>query len=203
VTSDAVQLALDSIAPWVGMSGRAKALEERQAWAAILLPHDALSWAMRYLESKGSAFATSTCALVGCRYCRRLGCTCREHSGPYQPRTGQAVADIQRIAQRHGAWLTSASDLAALPKPGDVLCMRIGNPHISVVTEVRESDRTITCIDGGQKDNTLTARRERQHRADGTVVDLADGYANPVGRVSRLYARASGQRIAETPELCS
>lgn len=198
--------ALDELATWAGRSGR-QPPPLRAEWARILLPHDDQAWAQRYLEAKGAKILTSTCALVAVRFLALVGCTCHEHSRPYQPRMGSAVADVQRVAMRHGAWRTSVADLGVYPSPGDVLAMRVGNPHVSVVVGSRASDGAILSVDGGAIDNTWTMRRERKMRApDGEVpfvIDLDDGVAQTVGRKSVLYARVDTAKIVASLEKCS
>lgn len=201
-----VPAALSELQTWVGTSGRHPDLAQREAWARTLLPHDNVAWALRYLEARGAEargqIVTSTCALVVLRFFGLLGCKCRERSIAYTPRAGQAVADVERIARRHGAWLTSTEALATYPKPGDVLCMRVENPHVAVVVGSRAEDGAILSIDGGQRDNTWTLERARILIADGTVKDLDDGVSTTVGRISKLYARVDGAKIAASLELC-
>ena len=194
--------ALVELQSWAGRSGRESDAGRRAEWASILLPHDEHAWAMRYLESKGADIPTSTCALVGVRFLSLLGCTCREHSTPYAPRLGQVVPDVERIARRHGAWRTGA-DLGSYPAPGDLLCMRPTNPHVAVVYGSRASDGAVLSIDGGQVVNTWTLRRERTLLASGHVVDVADGVATQIGRVSPLYARVDTGEVLVTLENCS
>ena len=193
--------ALVELQSWAGRSGREPDPGRRAEWASILLPHDDRAWAQRYLESKGAAIPTSTCALVFLRFLSIVGCTCREHSQPYQPRMGQAVADVQRVAQRHGAWRTT--DLSVYPSSGDALCMRPTNPHVAVVYGSRASDGAVLSVEGGQVDNTWTIRRERTLLASGHVVDVADGVATQIGRVSPLYARVDTGEVLVTLENCS
>jgi len=193
--------ALVELQSWADTSGRHPSPEARELWARTLLPHDDLAWAQRYLESKNGAIPTSTCALVYLRFLSLLGCGCREHATPYKHRPGQAVADVERLARRHGAWRTS--DLSVYPSPGDALCMRPDNPHVSVVTGSRASDGAILSIDGGQEDNTWTRERERTLLASGHVVDLDDGVSTHVGRVSPLYARVDTGEILATLARCS
>ena len=175
--------ALVTLASWHGMSGRHESQDIRVQWARTLFPHDSLEWALRYLESKGAKIPTSTCACVYVRFVSLVGCTCNEHSQPYQPRMGQ------------------------YPSPGDALCMRVENPHVSVVVGSRASDGAILSIDGGQRDNTWTLQRERILVApDGEtphLVDLDDGVASNVGRVSKLYARVDIATILASLEKCS
>lgn len=198
--------ALSILASWHGMSGRHESQAVREQWARTLFPHDSLEWALRYLESKGAKIPTSTCACVYVRFVSLVGCTCNEHSQPYQPRMGQAVADVERIARRHGAWHTGGG-MGQYPSPGDALCMRVENPHVSVVVGSRASDGAILSIDGGQRDNTWTLQRERILVApDGEtphLVDLDDGVASNVGRVSKLYARVDIATILASLEKCS
>lgn len=197
--------ALAALASWHGTSGRHESQDAREQWARTLLPHDDQAWAQRYLEAKGAAIPTSTCALVYLRFLSLLGCTCREHSVPYEPRMGQAVADVERIARRHGAWRTGAA-LGAYPSPGDALCMRPSNPHVSSVTGSRAADGAILSIDGGAIDNTWTMRRERTlHAPDGEVpflIDLDDGVAQHAGQKSPLYARVDMGAILASLEKC-
>lgn len=80
--------------------------------------------------------------------------------------------------------------------------MRIENPHVSIVVDSRAEDGAILSIDGGQRDNTWTERRARRLQADGTVVDLDDGIATHVGRVSKLYARVDTAQIVATLDRC-
>jgi len=198
--------ALSELASWIGRTGRDPDPERRAEWAAILLPHDDQAWAQRYLEAKGAAIPTSTCALVALRFLALCGCTCREHWERYQPRMGNAIADVQRVAQRHGAWHTGGG-VGQYPAPGDVLCMRVENPHVSVVVGSRASDGAILSVDGGQKDNTWTMRRERILIApDGEtpfLIDLDDGVAQHVGQKSPLYARVDVATILASLEKCS
>lgn len=200
--SPAIFTALAEIEGWVGRSGREKDTIRRSEWAAILLPHDPLAQAMHYLEARGAKIPTSTCALVGTRFLALVGCRCSESSRPYLPRVGQAVADVERIARRHGAWRTSTEALATYPQPGDLLCMRPESPHVAVVTGSRAEDGAILSIDGGSRDNTWTDRRARRLQADGTVVDLDDGISPTPGRISRLYARVSGEAVAMSLDAC-
>ena len=166
-----ISAALTAIGDWVGRSGREKDAGRRAAWAAILMPFDDLRGAAAYLEDKGAEAAgkppTSTCAMVVGRFFALVGCTCSEHQKAYRPRAGQAVIDVERVARRHGAWRTSAEDLATYPKPGDVLCMRIVNPHVSIVVDSRAEDGAILSIDGGQRDNTCVA-----HHHGGTAATV-------------------------------
>lgn len=205
-----ISQALTAIGDWVGRSGREKDPGRRAAWAAILMPFDDLQKAMVYLESKGAEargeIPTSTCAMVVVRFFALLGCRCSEHQKAYIPRAGQAVIDVERIARRHGAWRTSRADLGVYPAPGNILCMRIENPHVSIVVDSRAEDGAILSIDGGQVDNTWTERRERTFFApDGEtpfLVDLDDGIATNVGRVSKLYARVDTAQIVATLDRC-
>ncbi len=199
--------ALSELASWIGRTGRDPDPERRAEWAAILLPHDDQAWAQRYLEAKGAAIPTSTCALVALRFLALCGCSCKEHSIPYAPRMGNAIADVQRVAQRHGAWRTSVLDLGAYPSPGDILAMRVGNPHVSVVTGSRAEDGAIPSVDGGQKDNTHTTARARTLFAPNDeipfLIDLDDGVATSVGRKSVLYARVEIAAVLASLEKCS
>lgn len=199
--------ALVELQSWAGRSGREPDPGRRAEWASILLPHDEHAWALRYLASKGAAIPTSTCALVALRFLALCGCTCHEHSQPYQPRMGQAVIDVERVAQRHGAWRTSVLDLGAYPSPGDVLAMRVGNPHVSVVTGSRGHDAAILSVDGGARDNTYTLARARTLFApDGEIpylIDLDDGVAQTVGRKSVLYARVDNAAVVSSLDKCS
>lgn len=199
--------ALSVLASWHGMSGRHESQDVREQWARTLFPHDSLEWALRYLLSKNAKIPTSTCACVYVRFLSLVGCTCREHSVPYEPRTGQVVADVERIARRHGAWRTSRADLSVYPSPGDALCMRPSNPHVASITGSRASDGAILSIDGGAIDNTWTMRRERTlHAPDGEVpflIDLDDGVAQHVGQKSPLYARVDVAAILGSLEKCS
>lgn len=198
--------AIAEIQTWHGRTGRDPDPERRAEWAAILLPHDDQAWAMRYLEAKGAAIPTSTCALVALRFLALCGCTCKEHSIPYAPRMGNAIADVQRVAMRHGAWRTSVLDLGAYPAPGDILAMRVGNPHVSVVTGSRGHDAAILSVDGGARDNTYTLARARTLFAPNDeipfLVDLDDGVATNVGRKSVLYARVDTKAILDTLHMC-
>ena len=196
-----IDSALVTLESWHGMSGRHGSADVREAWARALLPHDDLAWALRYLAAKNAKIPTSTCALVFLRFLALVGCTCREHSVPYEPRMGQAVADVERIARRHGAWRTS--DLSVYPSPGDALCMRPDNPHVAVVRGSRASDGAVLTTDGGSRDNTWTDPRERMLLADGTVVDLDDGVAQHVGRISPLYARVDTGAIVASLGRCA
>lgn len=197
-----ISRALTAIATWVGRSGREKDQARAAEWAAILLPFDVQEWALRYLKAVGARIPTSTCALVGLRFWAVAGCTCSEHQKRYESRMGRAVADIEDVARRHGAWVTDAQGLSTYPAPGDVLCMRRENPHVSVVVGSRAADGAILSIDGGQEDNTWTRYRARRLQADGTVVDLDDGVATNVGRISKLYARVDSAKIAASLEKC-
>lgn len=206
-----ISQALTAIADWVGRSGREKDAGRRAAWAAILMPFDDLRGAMAYLEDKGAEAAgkppTSICALVVARFFALVGCTCSEHQKAYRPRAGQAVIDVERVARRHGAWRTSAEDLAAYPTPGDILCMRIENPHVSIVVDSRAEDGAILSIDGGAIDNTWTERRARMLVAPpgqpAYLVDLDDGVAQNVGRRSVIYARVGTAAIVASLDRCS
>lgn len=198
-----ISRALTAIATWVGRSGREKDSARAAEWAAILLPFDVQEWALRYLEAAGADIPTSTCALVGLRFLAVAGCTCSEHQKRYEPRMGNAVIDVERVARRHGAWVTDAEGLATYPAPGDLLCMRRENPHVSVVVESRAEDGAILSVDGGQGDNTWTQYRARRLQADGTVVDLDDGVATNVGRISKLYARVDTAKIVASLEKCA
>lgn len=196
--------ALSELASWHGMSGRHESQAVREQWARTLFPHDSLEWALRYLLSKNAKIPTSTCALVYLRFLSLVGCTCHEHSVPYEPRMGKAVIDVGEVARRHGAWRTK--DLSVYPAPGDALCMRPSNPHVSSITGSRASDAAILSIDGGAIDNTWTMRRARTlHAPDGEVpflVDLDDGVATSVGRKSVLYARVDTKAILDTLHMC-
>ena len=198
---------LETIETWVDRSGREKEVARRAEWAQILLPFDPLLSAAFYLKDEGAEKRgkppTSTCALVALRFLAVAGCRCHEHQKPYLPRVGRAVPDLEDVARRHGAWLTSAADLSTFPAPGDLLAMHISNPHISVVVGSRASDGAILSVDGGQKDNTWTKRRERRLLASGEVVDLDDGVATQVGRVSKLYARVELARVLATLDRCA
>ena len=202
--------ALATLATWVGRSGREKDAARRLEWAAILLPNDPVAQAAHYLESKGAEqqgkIPTSTCALVALRFLAHVGCRCLEHQRPYLPRMGRAIADVETVARRHGAWLTSAADLATYPKPGDILGMRVSNPHISVVVDSRAEDGAILSIDGGQGDNTWTKPRARTliapESAAAYLVDLDDGVSVSAGKHSVLYARVDTSQIVKTLELC-
>lgn len=198
--------ALDTIGSWHGFSGRHESQAVRVQWARVLLPHDSEEWALRYLLSKNAKIPTSTCALVYLRFLSLAGCTCHEHSVPYEPRMGKAVIDVGEVARRHGAWRTSRADLSVYPSPGDALCMRPSNPHVSSITGSRASDAAILSIDGGAIDNTWTMRRARTlHAPDGEVpflVDLDDGVATSVGRKSVLYARVETKIILDTLHMC-
>lgn len=200
-----LESALVELQTWAGRSGRQPAPLDAE-WAAILLPHDDQTWALAYLKATGAKIPTSTCALVFVRFLALAGCTCNEHSQPYRPRTGQAVADVERIARRHGAWHTGGG-MGQYPAPGDALCMRPSNPHVSVVVDSRASDAAILSVDGGAIDNTWTMRRERTFFApDGEtpyVVDLDDGVATRIGQHSLLYARVDVAAILASLKKCS
>ena len=197
--------ALSELASWHGFSGRHESQAVREQWARTLFPHDDEAWALRYLLSKNAKIPTSTCALVYLRFLSLVGCTCHEHSVPYEPRMGKAVIDVGEVARRHGAWRTK--DLSVYPSPGDALCMRINNPHVASVRGSRASDGAILSTDGGARDNTWTEPRERTlHAPDGEVpflIDLDDGVAQHVGQKSPLYARVEIAAILGSLEKCS
>lgn len=207
-----ISQALTAITDWIGRSGREKDAGRRAAWAAILLPFDDLRRAMAYLEDKGAEAAgrppTSTCAMVVLRFFALLGCRCSEHQRGYLQRAGQAIADVQRVAQRHGAWRTSREDLATFPAPGDIQCMRVSNPHVEIVTGTNAANGAVRAIAGGQGDNTVTEVRERLLVArDGEqpcLVNTADGVcaAWDVGKELPLYARVDTAQIVATLDRC-
>lgn len=207
-----ISQALTAIADWVGRSGREKDAGRRAAWAAILMPFDDLRRAMDYLASKGAEargeIPTSTCAMVVVRYFALLGCRCSEHQKAYIPRAGQAVIDVERIARRHGAWLTSRADLATFPADGDVVCLRQSNPHVEIVTGTNAATGAVRALAGGQGDNTGTEMRERLLRApDGEqpfLENTDDGVCLPVdiGKQLPLYARVDTAQIVATLDRC-
>lgn len=199
-----IAFAIAELRGWVGRSGRASDPIHRAEWARILLPNDNYEWAQRYLEAKGSAHPTSTCALVAKAFLRSGGCTCVEH-GAYQPRMGSAVADIERIARRHGAWLTSSASLSTYPSPGDIVCVDLGNEHVLTVVDSRAEDGSVMSVDGGQRDSTFTlarARRMTPTATGATLTDLTDGVSSRPGYVRTIYARASGQIILGNLDRC-
>ena len=173
---------------------------------STVLEYDDLTEAKAYLRDVGSPRPTSTCGLVVLRYFARLGCRCRETTEAYVPKVRKghhgAIVDVQTLAQRHGAWMPAAAR-AALPEPGDVLGIEVGNPHVLVVTSI-DGD-LVSSIDGGQGDSTYTQRRVRRFVFQGGAASLADtkdGVSLRVGHQRAIYTRISGQRIAETPEKC-
>lgn len=196
--------AIAELRGWVGRSGRASDPIRRAEWAAILLPNDDQEWAQRYLESKGSARPTSTCALVAKAFLRAGGCTCKEH-GAYQPRMGAAVSDVERIARRHSAWFASPVTLSTYPSPGDIVGVDVGNEHVLTVVDSRAEDGAVLSVDGGQRDSTFTLARARRMTATGTgaiLTDLDDGVSSRVGRERAIYGRASGQIILGNLDRC-
>lgn len=204
--SHAIFAALAEIEGWVGRSGRERDTIRRSEWAAILLPYDPLAQVMHYLEARGAKIPTSTCALVALRYLARVGCRCREHQRPYLPRMGSAVSDVERVARRHGAWLTAPDELATYPADGDVLCVDRGNPHVLVVKGGRAADGAVLSIEGGQRDNTWTLARVRlliTPPSGALLRDVDDGVSAKVGRERAIYGRVDVARLAETLAMCA
>ena len=211
MTSDAVALALCEVETWVGRSGRDPDADRCREWAETLLPHDRLKDALGYLRSAGSPRPPSTCGLVVVRYFARLGCKCREVTSAYIPdvaagKSDGAIVHIQRVAQRHGAWM-SRIERCQEPDIGDVLGIEVGNPHVCVVRGKRivNGETVIDSDEGGQLGGTVTKHRSRKFiagRVTASLEDIRDGVSLRVGYQRVIYTRISAQRIAETPELC-
>lgn len=170
--------------------------------AREILPYDTRSFAESFLANN------SGCALVGKAHFRHVGCTCREH-GPYEPRIGQAVADIQRIAQRHGAWISNRIDLSQSANDGDVFGIDVHpKEHIVVVRTTRAFDSAVLSVDGGQGTHgAYIEQRARHHIApienvQPFLVDIADGISTRVGVQRIIYARVDIATLASTLHLC-
>ncbi len=134
-------LALAILQSW---DGRSINDPDPAAWAGVLLRNDKPSWAVFYLKQH-----KSTCALVGKAYLYEGGCRCREQ-GPYQPRDGMAVADIETIARRHGAWINDPIGKSTAPNPGDIYTIDPGNPHVVCVLGMDGPTGYVHSMDGGQ-----------------------------------------------------
>lgn len=172
------------------------------AWAAVLLRNDRPSWAVSYLRQR-----KSTCALVGKAYLYEGGCRCHEH-GPYEPRDGMAVADVESIARRHGAWINDPIGKSTTPDPGDLITIDPGNPHVLVVLGMDGPTGYVHSMDGGQGDGgAYTQQRYRKliapaNGANPYLEDVADGHSSRPGYQRPIWGRTVASRIFNTLHLC-
>lgn len=174
---------------WVGMSGRHPDPAVRERQAKLLLPHDGLPWALRYLSQKGVHGYTSTCALVEAAYMRERGVTHERLDRPYEKQSGAAMTNVERVARAIGAWTDEHRHLTEYPYPEDVIRLDNAdrtNAHVLIVVDSIPATGEVVSIDGGQVDGTWTMERRRKmviHRDTPFLVDsekphLADGSPN-------------------------
>jgi hypothetical protein len=148
----------------------------------------------------------STCALAALGCLRDAGCVEPECVAPYK--FGMAVADVQSLARRFDAWVSSSPPLPPL-KRGDIwiIVNDVGqNPHVGICT----SDAVVSAggaswivetVEGGQRDedhddqgqkvpagSSAILKFTRTFRQDGTkwrlgsryILGIADGSKMPV-----------------------
>lgn len=136
-----------------------------EAACRLMLPHDRPAWARGYLPRR------STCGLFARAYALLLGAEHHALDVPYEPRDGQAVADVVAVARAGGAWREAGAGVE--PLAGDVVLIGRANPdgtpdpayvrgmrateHVLVVTGV-DGD-LVRSVDGGQPG---VERRERR-----------------------------------------
>lgn len=193
--------ALAVLQSWDGRSAYDKDQARALDWAKTLLRNDKPSAALYYLKQK-----KSTCALVSKAYLYEGGCRCREHLS-YLVRDGMAVSDITTIAQRHGAWINSATGKGTYPQAGDVITVG-PEPSWHVLTVLGTDAATghVISEDGGQSSyGAYTFARARKMfvtRTGGDLVDTADGRSSRVGYVRPIYGRLDGAKVFSTLHLC-
>ncbi len=101
----------------------------------------------------------SSCALFALGVLRLSGCVEAECVAPYFPRGGperDAVIDVQVLARRFDAWVTSSPPVPMF-RMGDIwiVCDEHGNdPHVGVCVEdavsMPDGVRTVKTVEGGQ-----------------------------------------------------
>lgn len=100
-----------------------------------------------------------SCALRFLAVCRLLGVRHPVLEQQYEQRVGQAVADVRRVAEAHGAIVSGEALGRYEPEAGDALCSVSagGGEHVSCVSSATWLPRpggapalVLDCVDGGQ-----------------------------------------------------
>lgn len=131
-----------------GLDSADPKLDRQRAYEAYVLPHDADPW------RRAGADQLSSCALYGLSVLECLGARASTIGLPYQPRMGQAVADVVKAGLELGAWVDTT--LPDAPLPSGPFVALVGNnaseglEHVLIGLDGLDDDGECPAIEGGQ-----------------------------------------------------
>lgn len=126
----------------------------------------------------------STCALFAIGVLRLAGCTEPECVGTYFPGGSMrnAMADIQALARRFGAWVSGSSGPVVPPKMGDIWII-CDDHQMDAHTGVCLTDAVLT----SSTDVSEPGGKWLVDTAEGGQFNAGDGSSSAIGRFSRTW----------------